>query len=148
MRIAGEFIIADEEGNEHVVPNQFTTIGIQQVLKSAFWAQVPHWYMGLCAHNPGDSIPLISINEPVGNGYSRQDLAFGITNWPTIGNINGESYIQTRDCTFALTGPTSVEVNRLFITDGEYVIAISAAMQGGLQNLNGNVTQKYRLYFR
>lgn len=145
----GEFILTDIEGNEHVVPNHFTVLGMQEVLKGAFWKIDQTWYVGLCAHSPADAIPLANVLEPaMANGYARQSLHLDSLNWPTIGNVNGESFIESRDFTFPLSAPTSIQVNRLFITDGAYVIAISTAFEAGLQFLNGNITAKYRLYFR
>ena len=145
----GEFRIQLPDGCEHVVPNQFTTIGMQQILRRAFWGDALTWYAGLCAKNPGDVIPLNLINEPaVLNGYDRQTLPLDINNWPTINQVNGESYVETRDFTFNLSGATSIQVNRLFLTDGNYVIAISSAFQAGLQFLSTPLTTRYRLYFR
>lgn len=149
MRAGGEFIRTDRFGNEHVYPNQFTIIGAQQVLKGAFWGEAHDWFVGLCAHNPADSIALTSINEPSAlNGYVRQAMTLNVSNWPTVGTVNGESYVETREFTFNLSGPTSIPVNRLFLTDGDYVIAVSSPIGEGIGYLSEPYTNKYRLYLR
>jgi hypothetical protein len=147
-KLSGEFILSLPSGDELVIPNQFTTVGMQQVLSSAFQESSLTWYMGLCAHNPGDLVPLASINEPgATNGYARVALPLTLDNWPTLGNVNGESFIETRDCQFIATGNYDTLTNRLFLTDGSAVIAISA-VTGALGTIFATFSTKYRLYFR
>ena len=149
-KLSGEFILKMANGDEHVLPNQFTVIGMQQVLTAAFQQADLTWYMGLCASQPTDSIALSALVEPtVGvNGYQRDALALNSTNWPTIGNINGESYIESREVTFTASGDYDESVNRLFLTDGTYVIAISSPMQEGLHVVDTTFAVNYRLWFR
>ncbi len=140
----GEFHIGDR-----VVPNHFTTIGAQQVLRAAFYHDMLQWYVGLCSANQSDTIQLTTLGEPdATNGYARQDLLLNETNWPIISIVNGESYIESRAFTFTASGPYSEVVNRMFITDGTYVIAISSPLYGGLQTISANLTTKYRLFLR
>ena len=143
----GEFIIGD---GGYKVSNQFTIFGMQSVLRSAFQGNKLPWYIGLCAHSPADTLALSSLGEPsIANGYDRQLLPLTIAHWPTLGNVNGESYIESRQFTFPITAPLDVQVNRLFITDNTQVIAISSPiMDGGLQLLTAAFTTRYRLYFR
>ncbi len=151
MRSGGEFITVDRFGNEHVIPNQFTVIGMQQVMKSAFQGNPSSWYMGVCAHNPADAIPLASITEPTfAHGYARQTIPMDIVNWPTIGQVNGESYVESRLCDFTVTAAQQydVQTNRFFITDGAYVVAVSAPQEEGLHFINASFSTKYRLYIR
>lgn len=146
--IGGEFIIelADEE---LILRNQFTTIGAQQVYRAAFWQESLSWWVGLCAHNPADTVALESLGEPDGsNGYVRQNLAGNVSNWPTVSVVNGETYVESRQFTFPATGPYSAYINRLFITDGDSVIAISSALPDGLQIISADFTSRYRLYLR
>lgn len=150
-KFSGEFIIHGKKGVEHVIPNSFTTLGMQQVLKSAFWNQIPTWYLGLCAHNPGDFVALANVVEPtIGTrGYARVPLHLDTVNWPTIANVNGESYVETRACQFTPSGiGFDVQINRLFLTDGANVIAISAGMEEGIHTVAALLTTSYRLYFR
>lgn len=147
----GEFLIQLGHGIEHAVPNQFTVIGMQQVLQAAFWGITGPWYMGLCAHNPDDSVPMSVLNEPtVGvNGYQRVTLPREVGFWPVIGQVNGESYVESGDCTFTPAGGAfDQQTNRLFLTDGAQVIAISAAFEAGLTFQATPMTTRYRLYFR
>jgi len=142
--IHGGFMIGDLW-----VPNQFTIIGIQQVIQAAF-RQVPlDWYVGMCAHNQADSISLVNIQEPSGaNGYARQHLEGDETNWPNIGVVNNESYIESRPFTFPGPGPYDLATNRMFLTDGSQVIAISSPRPEGLSTDPLPDNTRYRLYFR
>lgn len=145
----GQFFVKLPSGDELVLKNQFTTIGMQQVLMAAF-QQIPTvWYIGLCAHNPADGIALSEMQEPtVGfHGYARVPLTFGPVNWPELGVINGESFINSRPVIFVLTGAIDRTVNRLFLTDGSNVIAVSSEIVGGLQVLAAPYTTSYRLFF-
>ena len=150
--LSGEFIILDKKtGIEHCIPNQFTVVGMQQVLQAAFQEYELTWYMGLCAVNPADSIALNTVGEPTDgvNGYARAELALNSTNWPTISNINGESYVESREVDFTVSGGDyDAQVNRLFLTDGTYVIAVSSPMEEGLHTVSESFTAKYRLWFR
>jgi hypothetical protein len=149
MKIGGEFILTDEDGNEHVFPNQFTIAGMEQVVNAAFRSTLLNWFIGLCAHNPGDNIALVNVQEPSGlNGYARKAMPGDATHWPTIAQINGETYVESQAFTFIATGPYDIATNRLFVTDGTSVIAISSPVPQGLGYQSVNYTTKYRLYFR
>lgn len=143
--IRGGFMVGDVW-----VPNQFTIIGVQAVIRAAFWQEPIDWYVGMCAHNQADSISLASVQEPgPTNGYVRQHLEGDLTNWPTIGLINGESYIESRPFTFPGPGPYDVATNRMFLTDGANVIAISGPRPEGELSFDPlPVNTRYRLYFR
>ena len=144
--IRGEYILDSGE----ILPNQFTTYGMQQVLKSAFWGEKRDWYMGLCARNPADMVTMDSLLEPSAvNGYERQLLPLDKSGWSKIGIINGETFVESLAVNFTpVNGPFDKFVNRLFLTDGDYVISISAAFPGGLQQIAAQVTQRYRLFFK
>lgn len=149
--VRGEFTLDLGEGNALVVPNQFTIYGWQQLLRSAFQGSPTTWWVGLCAANPTDSFGLANIDEPtIGvNGYARQELQMTQPNWPKIGTINGESYIESRQFTFTPDGgPFDRATNRLFITDGIAGVAISSALWTGLIQQEDQLNQHYRLYFR
>ncbi len=151
MTIRGEFEISGLGPETIRVPNQFTTVGMQQVLKAAFWQQPSNWWIGLCAKNPADAIALASMNEPtIGvNLYARQSTIMNQLNWADIGVINGESYVESRELVFPYgAGPYDKAFNRLFITDGALVIAVSAAIDGGVQVNTAQINTRYRLFFR
>lgn len=149
MRTSGEFVIREPGGADRIIPNQFTIFGMQSVIKAAFQNQAFLWAMGLCAANPQDAVSLLAINEPTPgvNGYNRQNLPFDTVNWPTIGVINGESYVESRPIIFPISAAIT-PVNRLFLTDGAYVVAISSEIPGGMQILAANYPTSYRLWFR
>lgn len=150
MRVRGEFRIDLGGGIEMITPNQFTVFGMQRVLAAAFQGVAQVWQAGLCAHNPGDALALSEMGEPtIGvNGYARPSLPLDITNWPSLGVINGESFINSRPFIFPAAGAYDVQVNRLFLTDGSQVIAVGSQIDGGLQTIVANLTASYRLYFR
>lgn len=146
----GEFLIQLANGDTYVAPNQFTIIGMQQVLKAAFWGVPLDWYVGLCAHNPADSVVLGSLNEPtIGvSGYARDHVPGNPTDWAVISQINGESYAETRDMTIPASAAHDAATNRLFITDTTQVIAISSPLIDGLLFRDEPLITKYRLFFR
>lgn len=150
MKFGGEFLIHMKDGMDYVLPNQFTIYGAQQILKAAFWRQELVWFMGLCNKNPADAIPVTSMFEPTDgvNGYERQSLALSQGNWPDIGVINGESFIESKRVLFTATGAYDQQVSRLFLTDGDQVIAISSQLEGGLQTIDEDLETTYRLYLR
>lgn len=134
------------------IPNQFTVYGMQRVLKAAFWNEKVNWYMGLCARNPDDFISMDSLNEPtIGvNGYQRQLVPMTAIGWPEIGVVNSESYVESLPFSFtAVGGSFDKLINRLFFTDGDYVLSVSAAMPGGLRAItNSTYSSQYRLFFK
>lgn len=150
MQVSGEFQILDKRTQLiRVVPNHFTILGMQQLLRAAFWHEELEWLVGLCNANQADSLQLALVGEPdATNGYARQNLLLNTTNWPTISIVNGESFVESREFTFTATGAYSESVSRMFLTDGEHVIAVSSPIFGGLQIMDEDFVNKYRLYFR
>lgn len=149
-RFGGEFRV-QLPGRELVLRNQFTIYGVQAVLRSAFHGEAQNWYVALGSVLPGDTIVLSRINEPtVGvGGYAREPVPLGLTDWPIIGNVNGESYVETRQLAFIPSGPGFDEqVSCMVLTDGNYVIAVSSEFEEGLHTVAGPIAVNYRLYFR
>ena len=133
------------------VPNQLTIAGVNSVLQAAFkHDESITWQMGLCANSPGPSYTLSSLDEPtlgVG-GYERVSLPFDSTNWPVLGLVNGETYIESINCVFNLLGPIDVPVTRLFLSNGADVMSISSPIVTAPELLDGLNSYKYRMYFR
>lgn len=143
---SGEFLI-----NGKWIRNHFTTIGAQAIFRAAFWQEHPDWFMGLCAHNPGDALQLGLLLEPtIGvNGYQRAELGMNAAHWTNIGHVNGNNYVETREVEFEPAGGAfDRETNRLFLTDGLEVIAVSSPMEAGLVAQATLLKTKYRLYIR
>lgn len=146
-QIHGEYLRSDGL----VLTNQLTQKGMQQLLQTTFGHIVaPTWSMGMCMQIPQDVIALTSMNEPtIGvNGYQRVALAFGVINWPTIGFVSGETYVESVNCAFPLTGVLDKPVTRLFLTDGVEVMSISSPLASTPQLYNSLQNFQYRLYFR
>jgi hypothetical protein len=147
--ISGQFEVEYPNGDAHILSNQFTNYGMQALLKAAFWNSRPPWFVGLCARNPGDFVALSDMEEPtVADGYARIPLPLSQGNWPKIGVLNGETYVESYQFTFPISDALDTSVNRLFLTDGTYVIAISSAFPGGFVILDAPLVTRYRLFFR
>lgn len=150
--ISGEFLLQLDSGDELVLKNQFTIFGMQSVLKAAFWDEHADWWIGLCSAIPADNIPLVGVNEPMQgvDGYERVYMPLNKLYWGVMGNVNGESYVESKVAIFTPDPETewTPKVNRLFITDGAQVVAVSSAFPDGLQNVAAEIRAPYRLYFR
>lgn len=144
--IRGEY-----EVNGVIVLNHFTNIGMQTILRAAFWQEPVDLWIGLCAKNPGDAVALSQLNEPtIGvNGYARQAVPMNKLNWAALGLVNGESYVRSRTVVFPFTGaPYDSPFNRLFMTDGTYVISISSPLESGLGPNDEDIATNYTCFFR
>lgn len=141
----GEFRLA----NGLIIPNTFTTTGMAQVMQAAFQHAVLTWNVGLCNKISADVVTLADLQEPgPTNGYARQALPLDAAHWPTIGTLNGETYVESSTFTIPAAGPLDAASSRLFLTDGAVVICISAPFPGGLAVISAPLITKYRLYFR
>lgn len=147
--IRGAFLV-----NGEWIPNQFTTKGLKSLLAFAFQGTPANWLLGLCNVNPADDISYVTINEPSFgfNGYGWQNINLNnIVNWPTISDINGEVYVESKLVTFTATGPYDKVSNRLYIKQSTLlneVMAVSSAFPGGPMIISSDFQTKYRLYFR
>jgi len=148
MKVRGEYIRADGK----VIPNQFTQAGMELLLKAAFWRDqtVSDWLMGLCMQIPQDNISVNDLNEPTIGlaGYGRQTLTWVQTDWPVIGSVANETFVESASKTFPLTGALSGPVTRLFLIAGNTVVSISSPINDSPQIYSSPQTFKYRLYFR
>ena len=145
--IRGEYSVRIGDGPERIIPNQFTIVGMQTIMKAAFWQIIPSLHIGLCNNNIASMLSLAAIQEPDEvDGYARQPVPMNQVNWPVISSVNGESYVESREITFPLTGGVSTPVGRLFITDGTHVISISSEFMDGVQVYEDPIITKYRLF--
>lgn len=145
--IRGEYSVRIGDGPERIIPNQFTIVGMQTIMKAAFWGIRPDLYIGLCNNNIASMLSLASIQEPDEvNGYARQIVKMNQVNWPVISSVNGESYVESREVTFPLSAGLSTPIGRLFITDGTHVISISSEFMDGVQVYATPIITKYRLF--
>jgi len=148
--VRGEYESWDaKNGIWHKTPNIFTIVGLQAVFGAAFQGDALTWHVGLCDVNPGPVLDLMDIGEPTSaNGYLRQSLDQGATDWPTIGVIQNEIYVESKEFTFPATGAYSGAVTRLFLTDGTDVISVSSVLNGAPITYDAASIHRYRLYFR
>lgn len=153
----GEFV----RGDGLVIPNNITTFGATQILTAAFRAEALNLHIGLANCNPHPLLNLNQLNEPtIGvNGYARQSISQDDTDWPTIGNLSGEVYFETRPFIFT---PTStgfdkpitrpVIVNHPTDVVGVTVVAVGAALAAEILLLPETAealrTFKYRIFAR
>jgi hypothetical protein len=138
------------------IPNQFSFKGAENILRAAFRDDtIEPFYVGLCNVNLADTYPqadlaaFSTMNEPAAtNGYERQLLARDTTDWPIYGQINNETYIESKDILFTATGAYSKVSSRFFLLSGVFVWAVSSAFPDGPTTIDETFSTKYRLYLR
>lgn len=153
----GEFI----RGDGLVIPNNITTYGAEQILKAAFHGVALQLYIGLANCSPKPNLDANELNEPtLGlNGYARQSLSPDLDDWPTMGDLSGETYFETREFVFASgTEAYDAPITRPFLitdsseTEGQIVVAIGTSLLDeitiGPATPLVDRTFKYRIYAR
>lgn len=156
--IRGEYIRADGL----VIPNNITILGSGLILQGfARRAAITMWVaLANCA--PDQALLLDDLNEPTlgVNGYARIPVTQDSTGWPTLGTLNGESYVETDFLIWAAIGGNfDKAVNRMALcegnissTTGNQVISLSASMPADLTVMPttalGLRKFKYRVYLR
>lgn len=101
-----------------VIPNNVTTFGAQTVLEMAIRNASADFYVGLCNAVFEPDLTVADIEEPTPglNGYARIAVTRDNTGWPTIGELNGERFVQTDWLTWAAVGsPFDQAISRMFI---------------------------------
>lgn len=150
--IEGVFTFLEPDGSERFsVTNHWTNYGMQKVVGAAFQGLAVPAQVGLCTVNPSDVVLMTELNEPTLGGYARQDLTFNSGNWPTLGIVNGYITLESRTVTFPTPGPNyNVAVSRLFLTDGLYVMSVSAPIPNAPQifGVANPAALKYTLFFK
>lgn len=154
--IRGEFIRADGK----VIPNSLTEFGAQLILQLAFQNSTTDLWLGLCNTVPSSGLQIESTSEPtIGvGGYQRIQLAPTIVEWPTVGFLNGEAYVESMPVTFTATGSGfDKPIRRLMLVASHdsltgNVFSISSALPSLLTVLPTTPaierTFKYKLYLR
>lgn len=92
--IRGEFI----RGDGLVIPNNVTTFGARQVLVRAIQGDVEFdFFVALVAGVYTPELKVEDLVEPTinVNGYTRLALTQGVESWPTLGQVNGEWFVET-----------------------------------------------------
>lgn len=86
-----------------VVPNNVSLEGAKLILESAFNLVPRTWFVALVSGPPTIDMTQASMTEPtVGvGGYARVALPHNDTGWPTIGDLNGQAYVESDLVTFA-----------------------------------------------
>lgn len=146
--------------NGLVIPNNVMKFGLETVLLTCFRDAAVTFYVGLAAGVYEHELQIEDLDEPtIGiNGYARQALARNSTDWPTLGELNGEPFIESKELTWeADGGPFDESITRMFITTtlagatGD-VFALSAALPELLEITPdtdlADRTFTYRFYMR
>jgi hypothetical protein len=125
-------------GDGLVIPNNVTDFGCEKILSLAFLNSDDYtFYVGLCTATYDHALQIESLTEPTldHNGYARIAVTRDNTGWPTAGNLNGESYVETDWLEWtAVNGPFDQAITRMFIcgdntlTTGMPIFALSAAL--------------------
>lgn len=147
-------------GNGLVIPNNITKSGAATILAAAMRNTVPTFWVGLVDGVPDPDLLIEDLVEPtIGtNGYGRIQITRDNTGWPTTGEVNGESYIESDWLTWVATGGNfNQQIRRMMIcstqngTTGN-VFALSAALPALLTitptTLLADRRFKYRVYLR
>lgn len=154
--IRGEFIRADGK----VIPNSLTEFGAQLILQLAFQNSATDLWLGLCNTVPSGGLQIETASEPtIGvGGYRRIQLAPTIVEWPIVGFINSEAYVESMFVTFSATGDGfDKPIRRLMLVASPdaatgNVFSVSSALPSLLTILPTTPeverTFKYRLYLR
>jgi hypothetical protein len=154
----GEFV----RGDGLVIPNNIMTFGAESLLRWALRAESTYaLHMALVNCNPDVLLNANSLGEPtIGvNGYARQPIARNTTDWPTVSQLAGETYVETAAKIFTPSGgdfdqPFSrlALVNSLTGVVGTIVFGLSAPLPtAGVLTPTTPVEQrtfKYRVYLR
>jgi hypothetical protein len=74
------------------------------------------FYLGLCNDALQDTDTLADIlNEPVGNGYARQEITRNSTGWPVLALDAGDYQVISKLVTYLATGGSIGPVNTMFL---------------------------------
>lgn len=152
----GEFIF----GNGQVVKNNFTSEGAKLILQRALQGvNATPLYMGICTGVFDVARLIQDLDEPAFTfGYARQQLAQNLVDWPVMGRVNGEWYVESKDLVFtAVGGNFSLPFNRPFLATSlagltGNVIALGKPIAAEITitptTLLADRTMRYRLYAR
>ncbi len=148
--LQGEYI----RGDGLVVPNTITNAGAQQILRAALQSEdwTPFIALGDCV--PETDLALEDSGEPpVANGYARIPLARDDVDWPVVGDLNGITFIESKDVVFTATDAWP-KVTRILLadaaTDGT-ILSVSGAFPDLVIDEDTPVlerTWRYRIYMR
>lgn len=151
----GEFV----RGDGLILPNNIMTYGIESIFRWALQNTGYALHMGLADCNPTPLLAASSLNEPVigVGGYARQPIDRG-AGWPTIGQVNGETFFESEAITFPATDAYNGLVSRLCLinhlsqTTGQIVVALSTPFGTDVQIDETTPVEertfKYRVYGR
>jgi len=155
--LRGQFI----RGDGLIVPNNVTLYGAKKILTLAMTQVETSFFMALVDAQPDSGLQIEDLEEPtIGeNGYARQSVErTSLVGWPTVGDLNGEAFIESKAFSFAAAGGAfDKEVRRIAFVESANalegdVIALSAAFPSKiLIDPDTPVEQrtfKYRLYLR
>lgn len=151
--VRGEFRMA----NGLIIPNNITTWGAAQILALAFPNTDLDFYVGLCSGVYEPDLQIEDLTEPtIGvGGYARQLLDRTNTDWPAVGELNGEPYAESKELTWTPTGADyDEEITRMFIAStlngvSGNVFALSGALPAGIILAEDEpLSLKYRIYLR
>lgn len=130
--------------NGLVIPNNITMYGTGIIMDFAFrgreFLEGEFFRVGLCTGVFEPDLQIEDLTEPTPglNGYVRIELDRTEEDWPEYGDVNGESYVESRELVWeADGGDFDQPINRMFImyeyTENEEgtfgnVFALSAAL--------------------
>lgn len=154
--LRGEFC----RGDGLVIPNNITIFGASRILQAAMANVDLDFWVGLVNTAPDPELMIEDTLEPTlgVNGYGRIEIARSAIGWPTNGQVNNESYIESDWLTWLPVGGNFDQAfTRMMLCPFEMlrvgdIIALSNALPEPLiltpATPLGERQFKYRLYLR
>ncbi len=146
--------------NGLVIPNNVTKFGASLILDMAMRDAAETFYVGLCQGVFDPDLQIEDLTEPTlgVNNYGRLAIARDGTDWPTLSDLNGEQFVESKELVWeAIGGDFDQAITRMFLTTtlagttGD-VFALSGALPGELliavDTDEADRTFTYRLYLR
>lgn len=118
--LRGEFI----RGDGLRIPNNITRAGVEALLRAACQNESLSFYMALADCVPDPDLVLADAGEPTAtNGYARVLIERDSTGWPTVDDVSGEVYAETKPAVFTASGGN-------FSRESSRIMLVSASSAG------------------
>jgi hypothetical protein len=138
-----------------VIPNTITDAGARQILRAALQSEDWNPYIALGDCVPENDLTVDDSGEPpVTFGYARIPLARDDTDWPVVDDLNGITFIESKEVTFTAVGGNFTKVTRILLADDDVdgnILSVSGAFPDLIITPTTDEslrTWKYRIYLR
>src|SRR6476620_11778422 len=92
--------------NGLIVPNNVTIAGATAILEAALRDTPIQFWVGLCSAVYEPDLRIEDLEEPTlaTHGYARLAVTRDSTGWPSGGQVNGETFLESKALTWAPVG--------------------------------------------